>query len=164
MVLYTNHLPKVGASDEGTWRRLIVIPFHAKIEGSSDIKNYSDYLYEHAAPAIIAWIVEGAKRVIEHDHKPVKPKVVLDAIAVYRGMNDWMGIFLDECCESGDGFECKSGELYEEFRAYCLRTGEYARTNADFVLELEKRGFDRKKKKSGMWVQGLQVKDTDFAD
>ncbi len=164
VVLYTNHLPKVGASDEGTWRRLIVIPFHAKIEGKSDIKNYSDYLYEHAAPAIMSWIIEGAKRVIAHDHKPVKPKVVVEAIAAYRGMNDWMGIFLEECCDAGDGLECKSGELYEEFRSYCLRTGEYARTNADFVLELEKRGFSRKKKKSGMWVQGLQLKDTDFAD
>ena len=163
VVLYTNHLPKVGASDEGTWRRLIVIPFHAKIEGNSDIKNYSDYLYEHAAPAIMSWIIEGAKRVIAHDHKPVKPKVVVEAIAAYRGMNDWMGIFLEECCDAGDGLECKSGELYEEFRSYCLRTGEYARTNADFVLELEKRGFSRKKKKSGMWVQGLQLKDTDFA-
>lgn len=60
--------------------------------------------------------------------------------------------------------EYKSGVLYEEFRAYCLHTGEYQRTNADFVLELEKRGFTRKKKKFGMWVQGLQVKDTDFAD
>ena len=29
-VLYTNHLPKVSASDDGTWRRLIVIPFHAR--------------------------------------------------------------------------------------------------------------------------------------
>ena len=164
VVLYTNHLPKVGASDEGTWRRLIVIPFHAKIEGKSDIKNYSDYLYEHTAPAIMSWIIEGAKRVIAHDHKPVKPKVVVEAIAAYRGMNDWMGIFLEECCDAGDGLECKSGELYEEFRSYCLRTGEYARTNADFVLELEKRGFSRKKKKSGMWVQGLQLKDTDFAD
>lgn len=33
-VLYTNHLPKVGATDPGTWRRLIVIPFNAKIEGN----------------------------------------------------------------------------------------------------------------------------------
>ena len=90
--------------------------------------------------------------------------MVLDAIAAYRGMNDWMGIFLEECCEASDGLECKSGELYDEFRAYCLRTGEYARNNADFVQELEKRGFTRKKKKSGMWVQGLQIKDTDFAD
>ncbi|HEM5964562.1 TPA: DNA primase, partial [Streptococcus suis] len=27
LVLYTNHLPKVGANDDGIWRRLIVIPF-----------------------------------------------------------------------------------------------------------------------------------------
>lgn len=107
---------------------------HAKIEGKSDIKNYSDYLYEHAAPAIMSWIIEGAKRVIAHDHKPVKPKMVVEAIAAYRGMNDWMGIFLEECCDAGDDLECKSGELYEEFRSYCLRIGEYARTNADFVL------------------------------
>lgn len=38
LVLYTNHLPRVSASDDGTWRRLIVIPFNAKIEGKSDIK------------------------------------------------------------------------------------------------------------------------------
>ncbi len=46
IVLYTNHLPRVGANDDGTWRRLIVIPFGAKIHGKSDIKNYADYLYE----------------------------------------------------------------------------------------------------------------------
>jgi len=40
LVLYTNHLPRVSASDDGIWRRLIVIPFNAKIEGKSDIKNY----------------------------------------------------------------------------------------------------------------------------
>ena len=164
VVLYTNHLPKVSASDDGTWRRLIVIPFHARIEGSSDIKNYSDYLYEHAAPAIMGWIIDGAKRVIGHEHKLKKPRVVVEAIAAYRGMNDWMGIFMDECCEVGEDLDCKSGELYEEFRAYCQRTGEYPRTSADFVLELEKRGFLRKKKKSGMWVQGVQLKDVDFAD
>ena len=43
LVLYTNHLPKVGAIDEGTWRRLIV-SLEAKIEGKSDIKNYADLL------------------------------------------------------------------------------------------------------------------------
>lgn len=45
LVLYTNHLPKVGANDDGIWRRLIVIPFNAKITGKSDIKNYADYLF-----------------------------------------------------------------------------------------------------------------------
>ena len=163
-VLYTNHLPKVSASDDGTWRRLIVIPFHAKIEGSSDIKNYADYLYNNAGPAVMSWIIEGARKVIEREFKIDPPKVVANAIAVYRGMNDWLTHFLEDCCVTGDGLEQKSGDLYQEYRAYCLRTGEYARNNADFIAEIEKRGFIRKKKKSGMWVQGLQLKDTDFAD
>ena len=163
-VLYTNHLPKVSASDDGSWRRLIVIPFHAKIEGSSDIKNYADYLYNNAGPAVMSWIIEGARKVIEREFKIDPPKVVTNAIAEYRGMNDWLTHFLEDCCVTGDGLEQKSGDLYQEYRAYCLRTGEYARNNADFIAEIEKRGFMRKKKKSGMWVQGLQLKDTDFAD
>lgn len=163
-VLYTNHLPKVSASDDGTWRRLIVIPFHAKIEGSSDIKNYADYLYNNAGPAVMSWIIEGARKVIEREFKIDPPKVVANAIAEYRGMNDWLTHFLEDCCVTGDSLEQKSGDLYQEYRAYCLRTGEYARNNADFIAEIEKRGFMRKKKKSGMWVQGLQLKDTDFAD
>lgn len=163
-VLYTNHLPKVSASDDGTWRRLIVIPFHAKIEGSSDIKNYADYLYNNAGPAVMSWIIEGARKVIEREFKIDPPKVVTNAIAEYRGMNDWLTHFLEDCCVTGGGLEQKSGDLYQEYRAYCLRTGEYARNNADFIAEIEKRGYMRKKKKSGMWVQGLQLKDTDFAD
>ena len=40
LVLYTNHLPKVGAIDDGTWRRLIVIPFEAKYKKIRTSKLY----------------------------------------------------------------------------------------------------------------------------
>lgn len=76
LVLYTNHLPKVGANDDGTWRRLIVIPFNAKIKGKSDIKNYADYLVEKAGGAILMWIIEGAKKAIENNFKLSVPKIV----------------------------------------------------------------------------------------
>lgn len=164
VVLYTNHLPRVGASDEGTWRRLIVIPFQAKIESSNDIKNYSDYLFQNAGPYIMSWIIEGAQKAIRDKFKISLPSVVQDAINDYRGQNDWLGQFLAECCEVGDGLEQKSGELYQEYRSYCLRTGEYTRSTTDFYSSLEKAGFSRKKKKTGMWVQGVQVKAQDFLE
>ena len=69
LVLYTNHLPRVGANDEGTWRRLIVIPFNAKIDGNSDIKNYADYLAEKAGGVVLSWIIEGARKAIECNFK-----------------------------------------------------------------------------------------------
>lgn len=74
VVLYTNHLPKVGANDDGIWRRLKVIPFNAKIKGNSDIKNYADYLYEEAGAATMKWIIEGAEKVSKSDHKVDDPK------------------------------------------------------------------------------------------
>ena len=58
----------------------------------------------------------------------------------------------------------KWGELYEEYRAYCLRTGEYPRNSVDFASTLDKAGFIRKKKKTGMWVQGMKLKNNDFLD
>ena len=136
LVLYTNHLPRVGAIDQGTWRRLIVIPFNAKIEGKADIKNYSDFLFKTAGGAVLSWIIEGAKRVIASDYKIVQPKVVQDAIQKYKENNDWLAHFLDDCCEVGDDFEAKSGEFYNAYRSYCLQMGEYTRSTTDFYSAL----------------------------
>lgn len=163
LVLYTNHLPKVGAIDAGTWRRLIVIPFNAKIEGSSDIKNYADYLFNKAGSAILKWIMTGAKRVIEKDYHIVKPAVVEAAIQKYKDNNDWLSQFLDECCEVGSGLIAKSGEVYNAYRSYCMQVGDYIRSTTDFYTALECAGFERKRNKSARLILGLQLK-SDFLD
>ena len=164
LVLYTNHLPRVGASDAGIWRRLIVIPFDAVIEGSADIKNYSDYLFENAGEAVMQWVIEGARKVIECNFIFDRPVVVENAINKYKENNDWLGMFLEDCCEVGDGLFSKSGEFYNEYRAYCLRTGEYARSTTDFYQALDLAGFERKKTKAGIIIQGVQLKNGDFME
>jgi P4 family phage/plasmid primase-like protien len=163
LVLYTNHLPKVGAIDAGTWRRLIVIPFNAKIEGSSDIKNYADYLFNKAGGAILKWIMTGAKRVIEKDYHIVKPAVVEAAIQKYKDNNDWLSQFLDECCEIDSSYSAKSGDVYNAYRSYCMKVGDYIRSTTDFYTALECAGFERKRSKSARLLFGLQLK-SDFLD
>lgn len=158
LVLYTNHLPRVGAIDNGTWRRLIVIPFGAKIKGKSDIKNYADYLFDNAGGAILKWILEGAKAIIADDYKFVLPQKVKDAIDSYKENNDWLGSFLSECCELDKAYSEKSGQLYSEYRAYCLRTGEYTRSTTDFYSALELDGFERKRTATERVVKGLKLK------
>ena len=159
LVLYTNHLPKIGASDDGIWRRIIVIPFNAKIEGANDVKNYADYLVQKAGGAILSWIMEGAKRIISKNFKTNLPEAVQMAIEAYREENDWMSHFLEECCEVGAGFTVKSGELYQEYRAYALRNGEYIRSTTDFYTELTKRGFSRQRTQTGKLIVGLRLKE-----
>ena len=163
LVLYTNHLPKVGAIDTGTWRRLIVIPFAAKIEGHDDIKNYGDYLFTQAGGAILSWIIKGAKKVIEAGYRIELPGKVRDAVSAYKENNDWLAHFLEECCELDKIFTEKSGELYSEYRAFCMRTGEYTRSTTDFYTALDIAGFIRHRKKTGVIVRGLKLK-SDFLD
>lgn len=163
LVLYTNHLPRVGANDDGTWRRLIVIPFNAKIKGKSDIKNYADYLVKNAGGAILSWVIEGAQKAIQQNFTLTVPKVVADAIVQYRESNDWLSIFLEDCCEIDRTYTQKSGEFYQEYRAYCQRNGEYARSTTDFYTGLENAGFVRHKTKAGMMIHGLRLK-SDFLE
>ncbi|HEM5235923.1 TPA: DNA primase [Streptococcus suis] len=161
LVLYTNHLPKVGANDDGIWRRLIVIPFNAKISGRSDVKNFADYLYDEASPAILTWIVEGAEKAIKANFKLTLPKVVEQSVSAYRETNDWMGQFLSDCCEADDSYTEKSGELYNQYRSYCVRMNEYTRSTGDFYAALSNAGYTKKKTKKGMIVQGLKLKEDD---
>lgn len=158
LVLYTNHLPKVSVNDDGTWRRIIVIPFNAKITGTSDIKNYADYLYTESGPAILTWIIEGAEKAIASNFRMSVPKVVQEAIDAYREGNDWLGQFLEEYCDVDPSLSEKSGELYQAYRNVCMTSGEYIRSTTDFYGSLEKAGFVRRKLKAGKMVMGLQLK------
>lgn len=163
LVLYTNHLPKVGEIDKGTWRRLIVIPFDAKISSNKDVKNYADYLYDTAGGAILQWIIEGAKKIIEAEYKLVPPVRVQAAIDEYMDQNNWLKHFLDECCDIDKSNTEKSGELYQEYRNYCVRSGEYTRSSGSFCSALEASGFTRKRNSQGVTVYGLSLK-SDFLD
>ncbi len=157
LVLYTNHLPKVGAMDDGIWRRLIVIPFNAKISGKSDIKNYSEFLIKKSGGYIVQWLIEGAKKAIDNHFKIKNPKVVQDAIEKYKQDNDWMSHFLDACCELGTELEEKSGDVYLAYRSYCARTGEFIRSTAEFYNALELRGIRRRRTSKSNLLVGIAL-------
>lgn len=159
LILYTNHLPRVGAMDAGIWRRLIVIPFEAKIEGSSDVKNYADYLYKEAGGAILAWIMEGARLIHAENYRLKQPARVIAASAAYREENNWFAQFLDAHCDIDPAASERAGDLYQTYRAWAMSTSGWARPMVDFNATVEHHGFVRKKMKSGIRVFGLQLKN-----
>ncbi len=159
-VLYTNYLPKVGTKDTGIWRRLIVIPFDARIEGKGDIKNYADYLFQNAGPAILAWIIEGARKIIAMNFRLQLPERVKKITDAYRETNDWFKHFLDECCEKGEELQERSSELYTAYRTYCMGSGEYVRSTTDFYSTLTGEGYKRIKTCTGMIIRGLALRRT----
>lgn len=83
------------------------------------------------------------------------------AIDEYREHNNWLEHFLEECCEIELSYVTKSGEVYDEYRAFCSRTGEYIRSGADFYGAIEAAGFERYRNKKGKFIKGLRLK-TEF--
>lgn len=159
VILYTNHLPKVGTVDKGTWDRLIAVPFNANFRGiKGEILNYADYLFENAGGAVLAWIIEGARRFIANDYKINLPECVKTAIEKYRANNDWLSNFLSECCEVLPTYEEMSGELYARYRIYCQTTGDYIRRADAFRESMENAGFRYHKDNKGTHVYGLHLK------
>ena len=52
----------------------------------------------------------------------------------------------------------KSGEVYDEYRAFCLRIGEFTRSTTDFYTTLDSQNFERKRTSKGVMVKGLRLK------
>ena len=114
---------------------------------------------DNAGGAVLSWLIEGAKKVIEANYQINRPQCVLDAIGAYREGNDWLGNFINECCEADKSYQAKSGDLYNRYREYCNENGEYTRSTSDFYAALEQAGFKKTRTHSARYIMGLQLKN-----
>lgn len=156
LCLFTNHLPRVGSTDNGTWRRIIVIPFNAVIQNDSTIQNYGDYLVEKAGGAILAWAIEGAQNFARNGFKLDIPECVDAATEEYRSRENWLENFLTDRCVREPGARVGARELYEEYKAWSEALKDYTRSEKDFSAEMEKLGFI-KKRSNGQRYIGLHL-------
>lgn len=159
LILYTNHLPKVGTNDAGTWDRLVVIPFKARFRGmQGEIMNYAEYLAEHCGGAVLTWIIEGARRFIADRFHIEQPACVKAAIEEYRDDNDWLNAFLEEYCDVSPELQERAGDLYDAYRTHCANKHEWARGAGDFKAGLTGAGYNWRKTMNGAFYYGLKLK------
>ena len=157
-VLYTNHMPRLGSTDNGTKRRIKVVPFSAVISDSAERKNYTQYLFENAGGAILSWMLEGARMFIANGFQLSPCSAVEEATGQYFEQNDWLGQFLDECCIIEPGRKCSGSALYRAYAKRASDDGEYVRPNNVFAMELEKIGFSKQKTRTGAIWHGLDLR------
>lgn len=158
IVLYTNPLPNVGSIDEGTWRRIILIPFNARFSGDNEIKNYEEYLFNNAGGAILKWMVEGSKKCIDNDFKLHSPAAVTNAINNYRYETDWLAQFIEDCCDVDTTASVSSSELFRTYSAYCFSIHEFTHRQKDFNAALKLKGFIKKKTNKCNVFLGIKLK------
>ncbi len=157
LVLFTNHLPKVTATDNGTWRRIRVLKFNATIQPQNDIKNFGDVLLSHSGGAILDWIIKGSVKFLQNGCNLITPQCVIDITNQYRHNNDWMKNFIQERCECEQTKSCMSGELYSVYRSWAESSGEITRCKQDFNNELKNQGFSSHRVKKGVIWHGISL-------
>ena len=160
LILQTNHLPKIGSTDLGTWRRIVRVPFGKKVrEARPAIKDYAGVLQSAEGGSIMAWIIEGAVRFWANEKTLSRPHAVTAATLEYQANENWIENFIQECCERGPGpkFTARGGELFTRYTKWAKENNEYIRRNNDFAEALRKEGFTREEKSAGNYWQGLRI-------
>ena len=156
-ILHSNYLPRVGSTDDGTWRRLIPVEFKARIPESSGISNYSEFLVREAGPAILAWVVQGAVNFARNKYKLTLPDVIAIAAEEYRQCEDWLENFLSEQCVMEPEAKAPAGELYRIYRQWAEESGDYVRRSTDFNAAMEGRGFSKRNTHGSKFWIGLKI-------
>jgi putative DNA primase/helicase len=161
LVIRGNHKPAINGTDEGIWRRLRLVPFTVTVpEDQRDAQLLSKLKRE--LPGILNWAIAGC---LEWQDKGLKPPaIIIDAVARYREESDTVGRFLSECCQIRALAQVKASVLFERYRSFCDRSDERSLPLKDFPGEMERRGFSRKREKSGVLFLGLELIASDVSD
>ena len=74
----------------------------------------------------------------------VVPDAVSSATQDYREETDTLGVFINETCQVGEGWECLLKDLYKSYKEWCENNNEYAtaKNSRQMAGLLRERGFD----------------------
>ncbi len=153
--LACNHKPIIKGTDHAIWRRIKLIPFTVTINENEKDRDLPKKL-KAELPGILMWCIQGC---LDWQRKGLKaPKEVEQAVEGYQTEMDVVqGFFDDRCIIKPEAPEVKiiSGVLYEAYREWCEKTGEYPLNNRSFGKRLSERGLKSGKSGGKNWWYGI---------
>lgn len=151
--LATNHKPIIRGTDDGIWRRLMLIPFKVQIPTDKVDKDLK-YKLQRESVGILNWIVEGALMWQREGLNP--PASVTNASRQYREEMDVISLFVDDCCEVSDSYRAPAGELFKKYQSWANENSEYSMSKQKFGREMRQK-FEMKKTMNGRFYLGLKI-------
>lgn len=151
--LATNHKPIIRGTDDGIWRRLMLIPFKVQIPTDKVDKDLK-YKLQRESVGILNWIVEGALMWQREGLNP--PASVTNASRQYREEMDVISLFVDDCCEVSDSYRAPAGELFKKYQSWANENSEYSMSKQKFGREMRQK-FEMEKTRNGRFYLGLKI-------
>ena len=151
-----NHKPRIIGTDHAIWRRIKLVPFLAKFEGKQIDRDLEKKLRAEM-PGILRWAVEGC--VLWQDSGMKEPEEVKLATAEYRGSQDILAPFIDECCTVEGDCDVTIADLYGSYKRWAEDNGEKVHSKRRFGQMMDERGYAKARGAKGVWMRkGIKVK------
>jgi putative DNA primase/helicase len=163
LILLTNHKPHADANDSAFWDRLRLITFNMRYVDNpkeSNERKKDPMLWktlQAEAPGILAWLVRGC---LEWQKQGLNtPQSVLNDGNKYREDEDFLQLFISECCIVKSDAKVKSSTLYETYSNWCKKGNIYLFNSTNFGLQLGKKKFEKKRLENGWHYLGIGIID-----
>lgn len=151
--LRTNHQPIITGTDDGIWRRIVLIPFKQQFTGAACDPHLEAKLAQEV-DGILAWIVRGAQR--WYKEGLILPPVLQRELDAYRSESDVLGTFLDEHTIRDPTARVKQADLWFAWQMHCERDGLSTGTKNSFSRRLKERGIESVKSNGERYYKGLR--------
>lgn len=151
----TNHKPIIRGTDDGIWRRLVLIPFEVQIPEEKVDKDLK-YKLLREAPAILNWMTEGAYMWMQEGL--TMPDKLKDASQSYRTEMDVVEQFIEDECVREKGKRVKASDLYSCYKEWANENGAYKMDNNNFGKKMMEK-FKRKRFNNGYNYLDIHIKD-----
>ncbi len=141
-----NPLPRVSASDDALWRRLVLIPFNLSFV-DNPVKDWERQRdpglmnsLKQEASGILNWLVKGA--LIWQEQGLRVPEALTSASQEYRQNEDILEYFLSDCCEvdmNNDLLRVGFRPLYNAYKDWGVDAGFKSLNQKHFREQIEKK-------------------------
>ena len=149
----TNHKPIIRGTDNGIWRRIMMIPFDATFTKEQQDKNLLNKLNAEL-PKILAWALEGCRQWIDEGLEA--PGKIQKATSEYKKEMDVLSNFLLENVVEDEGGSVKASLIYKEYVKWAKENNEYEMSSTKFGKEISKK-YEKVKKSDGIYYKHIKM-------
>lgn len=163
-----NYKPEIRGTDNGIWRRVLLVPFTVSIPDEDVDPLLPQKLWDERV-GILNWLLDGCKAWLEGGL--MIPQSVLDATKEYREESDPILEFIQGCCEVTGAHEdfTRAKEMNEAFKWWQENSGssdawgtrtifKHLKDKTEFFRDAEGRSFRHDKSGSTGW-RGIRLTD-----
>lgn len=154
-VIVGNYKPRMKGCDAGLARRVVLVPFLAKFDGSRRDMRMLEKLRAEA-PAVLAWAIQGAVK--WHSEGLAIPSSVAAASNDYMVENDDLQAWIEERCVLAPGALGKAAQLYGNYLSWLKSRGQHAPSMRTWGERMSVIQGVTKRKSNGVVYDGIGLR------